>query len=223
MKILEEAALVLQENNMKKNLLNNFENLFSKYKKEQDSLFLRMNDFELFKANFIERTYYTIQLVIKALEVTLEAPHLAKMILDNLKEESGFGFKGSHFDLLIKCFGKGNENLITKETKAFVDMRKKLFKSNNKNEVIGNFLASERAANGMLLNIKNTFKDNFTGMLYFDVHLDGTEERHFSDGWNLTELVDNEEEMLLSAKNLFDVQLDFFRALTKNSFMGLGA
>lgn len=185
---------------------------FGQYKNKLECIFEDIHDFDLFRRNFLERTKYTQLTVLNVLKKVIDTPY-ASDVLRNLEEEMGLGYPCSHLELLYRAFGYPDGKEVTAETRAFVRHKQTVFSVENLDYVLGDFIAHEMAASHMLKLIRNKFKNRVLDGKYFDVHLDGTEERHSEDSLKMLSLVTKEAEFLSGFDSFLLYQLDLFRSL----------
>ena len=198
-------------------MTNEINRLYKIYKKEQLEIFSQMSEkhWPCFKDNFIARTRYTQLTALKTLEVCIMAGKYipSVFVLENVKEEAGFYGDKSHYELMIDAFGSICGSELTEATKDFIAMKKRILTSKNRDEVLGNFLAHEMAADGMLKLIKKTFY--FENNAYFDAHSDnGVEARHFEDALEVVQkLYYDEKDIIEAVEEFFDKQLKMFQSI----------
>jgi hypothetical protein len=203
--------------NMTGQMTNEINRLYEIYKKEQSEIFAKMSKehWPCFKDNFIARTRYTQLTALKALEVCIIAGKYIPSIfvLENVKEEAGFYGDKSHYEFMIDAFGPSCGSELTEATKEFIAMKKRILNSASRDEVLGNFLAHEMAADGMLKLIKQTF--HFDNNAYFDAHSDDNlEARHFDDALEIVQkLYYDEDDIIEAVEEFFDKQLAMFRSI----------
>lgn len=185
---------------------------FDNYKNQLELIFEDIHDFDFFRRNFLERTKYTQLTVLNVFKRVINTPH-ASDVLRNLEEEMGLGYPCSHLELLYRAFGYPDGKEVTAETRTFIRRKRTLFAMENLDYILGDFIAHEMAASHMLKLILDKFGDEIMDRKYFDVHLDGTEERHSEDSLKMLELVIKENSFLAGFESFLLHQLDLFRSL----------
>lgn len=185
---------------------------FDNYKNQLELIFEDIHDFDLFKRNFLERTKYTQLTVLNVFKRVINTPY-ASDVLRNLEEEMGLGYPCSHLELLYRAFGYPDGKEVTDETRAFAQRKQAIFSTKDLDCILGDFIAHEMAASHMLKLILDKFGDKIMDKKYFDVHLDGTEERHSEDSLKMLELVTFKTCFLGGFEGFLESQLDLFKSL----------
>lgn len=182
------------------------------YKSELSEIFESINDFRVFKANFLERTKKTSLTVLNVLRKTSNKS-AQKFLIQNLGEEMGLDFSKSHLELLQDAIGSVDSFRINEGTKQYLQRKDYIFKHASFDEVVGDFIAHELVASDMLQRIKDKFGNKFRSQIYFDIHLNGTEDRHGEDALKLLKLTSDSNQVLVGVSGFLSSQLNFFKSL----------
>jgi len=182
------------------------------YKSELSEIFESINDFRVFKANFLERTKKTSLTVLNVLRRTKNR-NAQKFLIQNLEEEMGLDFPKSHLELLQDAIGSVDSFRVTEGTKQYLQRKDYIFKRASFDEVVGDFIAHELVASDMLQRIKDKFGNKFHSQIYFDIHLNGTEDRHGEDALKLLKLTSDLNQVLVGVNGFLSIQLNFFKSL----------